>query len=719
MNASIEPPVLAAIVHLRAELWDAGYRPLPVLSHDHPNREIAGKAPLGREWPERARRDPPEAVEMPAVPHATNTGILCDQLRAVDIDVDEPELAGRIRALAVEMLGDTILRFRENSGRCLLPYHAASGSPPKRALVGRLGKIEVLGHGQQFVAHGTHPSGAALHWYPDPPEVVTRDTLPAVTEDEITAFLTAIAPLIDADPPATRDRTGNHHASQPRDPGAVAEILDVLAALAAIPNAGSPDWEVWNAVGMATWIASAGSVHGFNGWSAWSAQNPTHDEVACEERWRHYPTSPPDRTGAGKLYKLVAEAIPGWQRPSETRDRARGPESAPPDDTTSTSGLKCVALVPIPKDKIPPRPWAYGRFLLFGSAACLGAVDGGGKGAIAVVTALAMITGRPLLGEHVWRTGPVAIVSYEDDQAEWHRRFAAACEHYGIDPEHALANVHFITRPDGRVTFAAPGPNGPTFPDGDALITTLKKIGAVLLIVDPFNHAHQLDDGNSNAMIAKVAAEMTRVANEGVVAALVLHHLRKGSTGMPDDLMGATSLRATFRTTRILARMTPEVAKGLKLTDAWRYIRIAGSKENYAPPPEKATWVRLASVALGNGTDAYPDGDEIAVATHWEPRPLFEGMDAAVLRAVFEAIRQAPHSPRRQAKNWVGQPLTAIGGRSDKEANSIIKTWLETGVLTVEEYTDEHRHKVDRVMLAEAKATEILAGVETAYAPPE
>ena len=76
---------------------------------------------------------------------------------------------------------------------------------------------------------------------------------------------------------------------------------------------------------------------------------------------------------------------------------------------------------------IPPRQWAYGKFLLFGSAACIGAMDGGGKGMIATVMALAMITGYPLLGEKVWRTGPVAIISYEDDQDEWERRIAAAC----------------------------------------------------------------------------------------------------------------------------------------------------------------------------------------------------------------------------------------------------------------------------------------------------
>jgi hypothetical protein len=52
----------------------------------------AGKAPLGDRWTERARQDPPECVELPAVAWAANTGILADQLRAIDIDIDDPEL---------------------------------------------------------------------------------------------------------------------------------------------------------------------------------------------------------------------------------------------------------------------------------------------------------------------------------------------------------------------------------------------------------------------------------------------------------------------------------------------------------------------------------------------------------------------------------------------------------------------------------------------------
>lgn len=390
-------------------------------------------------------------------------------------------------------------------------------------------------------------------------------------------------------------------------------------------------------------------------------------------------------------------------------------------EKTENSAVASESLPFILPNQIPPRPWAYGNFLMFGQAAVIGAVDGGGKGAIAVAMALAMITGEPLLEERVWRRGPVAIISYEDDTAEWHRRIAAACIHYHLDYEFILGNVRFIVkRPSGRISFGTMI-EGAITSDREKIVAELDLFKPALVIVDPFNHAHHLDDGNNNAMVARVAGEMMMVAKETDAAVLVLHHLRKGSVGSPDDLMGATSLRATLRSSRILARMAPDVAEKMEIKDPWRYIRVAGSKENYAPPPERAKWYRLASVQLGNGTDDYPDGDSIAVATPWQARPMFEGMDATALGKVFEKLRSVTHGPARQAKHtpWAGKPLEEIGGRSPREAAKIITAWMESGVLIKGEYLHaESKNKVARVTLDDAKASAIMAEIRAPDVAP-
>jgi Bifunctional DNA primase/polymerase, N-terminal len=253
-NSHFNPLTVAAI---RDRCWDHGWRPMPVLSWDHPDPITAGKAPIGKDWGKRARQNPPECIKLGAVvKHALNTGLLCDGLRVIDGDVDDHEIAGKIRLLATTMFGDTIGRYRDNSARFALAYRAADGSPAKRAITGTAGKVEVLGHGQQFVAHGVHPSGAAIWWSPAGPDETAVDDLPAVTEQQITDFLAACASLIGADPEQAEQRTNghDHEAGEPQ-----ADTLRIAAALGQIPNDGPADWEGWNRVGMAVWAATGGN----------------------------------------------------------------------------------------------------------------------------------------------------------------------------------------------------------------------------------------------------------------------------------------------------------------------------------------------------------------------------------------------------------------------------------------------------------------------------
>ena len=281
------------------------------------------KMPLVREWQARARRDPPaDAADPPRSDHL-NTGLLADGLRIIDLDVEDAETIGRLRALAVALLGETLIRTRANSPRCALIYRAAEGEPEKRSVVGALGKVEVLGRGQQLHAFGRHPSGADLQWHPEAPGDAARDNLPAVTETQIDAFLAAAGPLIGAKPVSTDKPAGAPH-KQHADSGA--DPLDVAAALATIPNGEPADWEHWNRVGMATWAATGGSGPGFAAWCAWSERHPEHDAVACRERWEHYVTSPPTKSGADKLFRMAAEARPEWRKPSEGAGRAHPPE---------------------------------------------------------------------------------------------------------------------------------------------------------------------------------------------------------------------------------------------------------------------------------------------------------------------------------------------------------------------------------------------------------
>lgn len=301
---------LAAVAMLRQMLWARGWRPLPVYSWDHPDAARAGKAPLGGKWQLGAQKDPPECVALGAVPWAANTGLWMGGLRGVDIDVDDPAKVAAIVALAQQHLGDGFLRrCRANSSRTLLIYRAADPTAKKKVVAGPdRQKVELLGHGQQAVCYGHHPSGAELTWPDGGPLDADLATVTVITEAKADAFLTAVAPVLGAPPytvkqPAKRTTTAPQAAEPPPEPAQLAAVMQF------IPNDGSADWEHWTKVGLALFAATAGSDAGRDLWVAWSARHPDYDADATLARWEHYATSPPDRTGAGKLFSLAAAAI--------------------------------------------------------------------------------------------------------------------------------------------------------------------------------------------------------------------------------------------------------------------------------------------------------------------------------------------------------------------------------------------------------------------------
>jgi AAA domain/Primase C terminal 2 (PriCT-2) len=491
---------------------------------------------------------------------------------------------------------------------------------------------------------------------------------------------------------------GRQHAGGKPD----ASIDDIRAALEVIPNpmpSWGPKrdtWKEWNDLGMAVWRSSGGSEDGFKEFDGYSKKwKEKYDKDETEFRWNHYFKSPPTSIGFGKLVYWARETKPDWRPPSRRE---------PGNSNVVFKRFEKHAITDIPK-----RRWAYGNFLLEGDAAVVGAIDGTGKGFWAVATALAIITDQPLLGEEVHRKGSIALLTYEDDEDEWRRRIGAACTLHNISYEDVIDKFYFIGKPEETLYLAQAAKGGQViYPDHEAIVTGLREHGCVGLIIDPFNQAVALEDGNNNFMIAKVANEARRIAQQADVFVLVLHHLRKGSTGSTDDLMGATALRATFRACRILARMTADEADDLKLKDHWRHFRISSSKENYAPPPDRVAWYRINSIAIGNG-------DNVGAVDTWRQPSPFENIDLDQIKTVFDRIRHPPEPDEfwcssAKAAHWFGNVIKEVGGTDEAVAGRIIKEWVENGVLIEDKYQSRKARKmVNRVTLNEIKAAEILA----------
>jgi len=330
----------------RAQLWSAGFRPVPIINWDAKGPS-PGKRPLGDNWRESAQKDPPFCTTIAAVDFATNTGILADGLRPIDIDIDDPAIAARVRDLAIARFAPAPTRTRQNSPRCLMLYAAAEGQPRKIAITGATHtaanacKIEILGAGQQFVAFGRHATGADLEWTIPPGDIV-RPNLPVITEAQLAAFLAEAAVIIDAAPPGYTNghANGGDHTGQSADPQA--EPLRVAAAMAAIPNTGPADWDAWSRIGMALWAATGGSAFGGELWEQWSKRHPAYNAEKTLERWRDFPKSPPTHIGAGTLFHLAGGTF---------HPEPETPEPPPPiDDPGYYNSVEMDAPPPGPKE---------------------------------------------------------------------------------------------------------------------------------------------------------------------------------------------------------------------------------------------------------------------------------------------------------------------------------------------------------------------------------
>lgn len=90
-------------------------------------------------------------------------------LPSIDGDINDQELAARIREMIDDHLPNLPTRGRDNSHKFLVAFRLDGPTPTKRTITTQHGIIEFLGTGQQFIAAGTHTSGVRYRWLPESP----------------------------------------------------------------------------------------------------------------------------------------------------------------------------------------------------------------------------------------------------------------------------------------------------------------------------------------------------------------------------------------------------------------------------------------------------------------------------------------------------------------------------------------------------------------------
>lgn len=132
-------------------------------------------------------------VEMWAAEPRLGLCLQTRHVRAIDVDINDAKVSAEVRQLIEMLVGPLPCRWRANSGKLLLAF-TLEGEFTKRIIRSEHGLIEFLANGQQFVAIGTHPTGARYEW--ELLDVVDQlGEFPRLLPDEFEALWTGLASI--------------------------------------------------------------------------------------------------------------------------------------------------------------------------------------------------------------------------------------------------------------------------------------------------------------------------------------------------------------------------------------------------------------------------------------------------------------------------------------------------------------------------------------------
>jgi hypothetical protein len=116
---------------------------------------------------------------------------------------------------------------------------------------------------------------------------------------------------------------------------------------------------------------------------------------------------------------------------------------------------------------------------------------------------------------------------------------------------------------------------------------------------------------------------------------------------------------------------------------------------NITPAAQKATWFKLVSVRLDNGTEQYPNGDEVQTVEWWTPPETWANLSTATLNAALSEIDAGMSNGQRYSDANAARERAAwtviqrhCPDKTEPQCREIVRTWVKNGVLYREDYDD-------------------------------
>jgi hypothetical protein len=400
--------------------------------------------------------------------------------------------------------------------------------------------------------------------------------------------------------------------------GIETNIEEIRSAVSAIPPSAISAEADWMKFARA--LAHHAAIHKAQAEELWdildtaSRPAPGYNGPDNRDRWSRYIREAFDREKPitiATVFDLAKKQ--GWRGWSPSGSEAGEGAAAANESSPSNSKVSF--------SDIPHRQWLYGVDLIRGDITLLASPGGAGKTSLALGMAACLATGKQILGERIWGTGPFKslYLNAEDGGVEMLRRACAFCQQHSIS-EQELNRLHLVGTDDARVQclkfLRTAGPNSSAldevgFAHLDNLLTSLLPD---LLVIDPLVAFCAGGNENDNGVMSLVMRELKRLAIKYNCAILiVLHTSKSGDRSSADAIRGASAIKDLARRAIMPVTMTEVEAKayGKLPSERFQYFRLVDAKSNLAPHSDEA-WYKLESQELPNAEPpTYPHGDRV------------------------------------------------------------------------------------------------------------
>jgi RecA-family ATPase len=546
-----------------------GYIPLPIMPND--------KRPAPKNWTA-------ESYTPPNGYGGFGVGVVCRNIRGVDIDILDKDVSNRMFDFTLRLCGETIYRIGK-APKIMMVYQGIGRKQVSQKY--DCGRIEILGAGQQFVCFGTHPDTKQPYTWPGilgSVLDVPADELFVITEEQIQKIFEHFYETMGVLGFKPKEKKSNT-AALPSDFDAL-DPLDQKPPIGltkeecqAMLNSLNPDCnrDQWRNVGMA--LHHEFGDEGLDLWNTWSMPGAKYKEGECEKQWESFGKYNGRPITAAYLLKLT-------KKEEVTGDH----------DFFKNLDWNIGRFL----DNPPDIPMIVYEFLPRGIVSLFYSAGGAGKSTLvlylAVRIALANKYDITFLSHHI-KGGKVVVLTAEDPDLILNRRFKGIldgvmeetdekvetlretlCDNLSIVSTFGHAVQLFHLKKDGTLSATA---------YYESFVNCLKEVQDLQLVIVDTKTRFSPGEGLGNVTATQEITYYEAITRETGASVMLLHHTNKmsrdGSQTGSQSYRDSTALFDSVRAAWYLRGLTTkELADNcIPEEDSNKYLLLENSKNNY------------------------------------------------------------------------------------------------------------------------------------------